>query len=287
MTPLSLAALIAQLATLELLQAMYPSESSLTPESTLLVQTAQDRITRLEKGKGRALYDGKGEEGMGGAGGGIELCIELRIGTGDDGNGEGTDEMTVVVIIITISLVRPRQESNSTNLDEEQPISQIRTNQPTWLSRSAHLALQQSIYHRSLDPLLPPEEKEAYSLIQFAQTSLEGLFATYCEETRIAEAEKKDRMEGVAKGGEREGEGEGEVRVWFWFPSLSTREKRDDMVNWAPMYGLSGWVLAGTSLTLLSLLSQLPRSISRRIGNHLDRMLAVWRRRRCSLTVRT
>jgi hypothetical protein len=35
------------------------------------------------------------------------------------------------------------------------------------------------------------------------------------------------------------------VRVWFYFPSLSTREKRDDMVHFAPTYQLTGFVLAG------------------------------------------
>lgn len=35
------------------------------------------------------------------------------------------------------------------------------------------------------------------------------------------------------------------VRVWFYFPSLSTREKRQHMVDWAPSYYLTGFVLAG------------------------------------------
>ncbi|KAL4892181.1 ubiquitin-conjugating enzyme/RWD-like protein [Aspergillus ambiguus] len=35
------------------------------------------------------------------------------------------------------------------------------------------------------------------------------------------------------------------VRVWFYFPSLSTRGKRDDLVDYAPGYGLTGFVLAG------------------------------------------
>ncbi|KAJ5825678.1 hypothetical protein N7474_002816 [Penicillium riverlandense] len=35
------------------------------------------------------------------------------------------------------------------------------------------------------------------------------------------------------------------VRVWFYFPSLSTRKKRGDMVNLAPGYSLTGFVLAG------------------------------------------
>lgn len=35
------------------------------------------------------------------------------------------------------------------------------------------------------------------------------------------------------------------LRVWFYFPSLSTRAKRDDLVNHAPHYRLTGFVLAG------------------------------------------
>lgn len=35
------------------------------------------------------------------------------------------------------------------------------------------------------------------------------------------------------------------VRVWFYFPSLSTREKRSDMVTYAASYSITGFVLAG------------------------------------------
>jgi len=35
------------------------------------------------------------------------------------------------------------------------------------------------------------------------------------------------------------------VRVWFYLQSLSTRSKRLDLVNWAPSYSLTGFVLAG------------------------------------------
>lgn len=35
------------------------------------------------------------------------------------------------------------------------------------------------------------------------------------------------------------------LRVWFYFPSLSTREKRRDLVTYAPRYDLTGFVLAG------------------------------------------
>ncbi|KAM7183784.1 Protein of unknown function (DUF1115) domain containing protein [Rhypophila sp. PSN 637] len=35
------------------------------------------------------------------------------------------------------------------------------------------------------------------------------------------------------------------VRVWFYFPSISTRSKRDDIVNYAPAYKLTGFLLSG------------------------------------------
>ncbi|KAL1861787.1 hypothetical protein Daus18300_008603 [Diaporthe australafricana] len=38
---------------------------------------------------------------------------------------------------------------------------------------------------------------------------------------------------------------EEDVRVWFYFPSLSTREKRKDLVSYTAAYGLTGFVLAG------------------------------------------
>lgn len=35
------------------------------------------------------------------------------------------------------------------------------------------------------------------------------------------------------------------IRVWFYFPSLSTREKRKDLVSYTTAYDLTGFVLAG------------------------------------------
>lgn len=35
------------------------------------------------------------------------------------------------------------------------------------------------------------------------------------------------------------------IRAWYYFPSLSTKEKRDDLINWSSDYGLTGFVLAG------------------------------------------
>ncbi|KAJ5727043.1 hypothetical protein N7493_006070 [Penicillium malachiteum] len=63
------------------------------------------------------------------------------------------------------------------------------------------------------------------------------------EANRFLEA-KQSMAKALEKAGSREARGP-MVRVWFYFPSLSTREKRDDMVNLAPAYSLTGFVLAG------------------------------------------
>lgn len=35
------------------------------------------------------------------------------------------------------------------------------------------------------------------------------------------------------------------VRAWFWFIMITTREKRNDVTQWAAHYGLTGFLLAG------------------------------------------
>lgn len=57
--------------------------------------------------------------------------------------------------------------------------------------------------------------------------------------------QKKDILQASEEAELRKDQGGPIVRVWFYFPSLSTRKKRDDMVNLAPEYSLTGFVLAG------------------------------------------
>ncbi|PWY94371.1 hypothetical protein BO94DRAFT_621782 [Aspergillus sclerotioniger CBS 115572] len=59
------------------------------------------------------------------------------------------------------------------------------------------------------------------------------------EATRFLEAQQASAPDATAGGSGSI------VRVWFYFPSLSTRKKRDDLVNHAAGYALTGFVLAG------------------------------------------
>ncbi|KAJ9125088.1 hypothetical protein QFC22_000041 [Naganishia vaughanmartiniae] len=76
-----------------------------------------------------------------------------------------------------------------------------------------------------------------------------GLIMDACQRvlalgSRLLQEEKEQRMRVVDVEKEKETDEELQ-RVWFWFPSLSTREKRRDLVTYASRWGLTGFVLAG------------------------------------------
>ena len=104
--------------------------------------------------------------------------------------------------------------------------------QPAWLNRLAHGTLSLSI--PEYDPHISPGE--------YILDSLEALKLTatnlVLEQASLEAPEVEEEV--VIKEIKLE-------RVWFWFPMLSTREKRKDMVEYAPRYGLTGFVLAGES----------------------------------------
>lgn len=105
--------------------------------------------------------------------------------------------------------------------------------QPAWLNRTAYQTLVSSV---------PAQQPEVLSS-EYILESIESLRATAggLLEDEIAVQVREDTPEE-----------ERLERVWFWFPMLSTREKRKDLVQYAPRYGLTGFVLAGESLVHIS-----------------------------------
>ncbi|KAF7589401.1 RWD domain containing [Aspergillus hancockii] len=103
------------------------------------------------------------------------------------------------------------------DIDQPPPLS-YSLRQPEWMSK-AEVA--------RLSAAMPQGDVlEAFEYIQE-----QGLHFLEAQQTAIAETVPRS-CEPI-------------VRVWFYFPSLSTREKRDDLVNHAPGYSLTGFVLAG------------------------------------------
>lgn len=106
--------------------------------------------------------------------------------------------------------------------------------QPPFMTRSTYQALVDA---------LPAQEGDVPSdTIMAAIDAIRMMAPALADEEALKEEERVGRR----------GSGEGEVmddgpleRVWFWFPSLSTREKRKDLVNFAATYRLHGFVLSG------------------------------------------
>lgn len=138
----------------------------------------------------------------------------------------------------------------SLSLGEPPQAPALHLRHPAWLSRSAHSNLCALLHG------LPAEEDPMTCVL----SALELLRDEAPRLIPLAEEMAKDV-----------GDGEGEVRVWYWFPSLSTRAKRDDMVKWAPGFGLTGFVLAGecAPLTINGRAAARGPSVGARVG-------AVW-----------
>jgi len=108
--------------------------------------------------------------------------------------------------------------------EDQPPLPKYTLRCPSWLNRKANAELAESMPANDPDGVLAVVEylKAAAPAYLQAQSSLND------PKTSAVEFEQSQL-----------------VRVWFYLQSLSTRSKRDDMVNWAPAYSLTGFVLAG------------------------------------------
>ncbi|KAJ5248639.1 hypothetical protein N7468_000090 [Penicillium chermesinum] len=120
---------------------------------------------------------------------------------------------------IQVSVAIPLECDDPEILDDPPPLS-YSLRQPDWLSKAEVTAVATSIPRT--------DALDAFDYIQ-------------AEVSRVL-AEKQRQLSRQPVPQSNSGP---TVRVWFYFPSLSTRKKRDDMVNLAPGYSLSGFVLAG------------------------------------------
>jgi hypothetical protein len=105
----------------------------------------------------------------------------------------------------------------------------ISPRQPNWLTRTEFVNLAAAI-----TPLRGDEEPSDYILcmVNSIKEACQAILSRTQEQTQVEVAEEDAGDEALQ-------------RVWFWFPSLSTKEKRRDLVDYAPRYGLTGFVLAG------------------------------------------
>ncbi|KAF5636045.1 RWD domain protein [Fusarium sp. NRRL 52700] len=136
------------------------------------------------------------------------INLQLRVDVEDDSSSTRTLQLT-----LTVPLTCQKQEE----ITEPPPIK-TRIQQPHWMSKGDVAKLNTEI----------PEE-DILSVIEHIKDAASQHLLSL-KQAEIANAPIADTSL---------------VRVWFYFPSISTRAKRDDLVNYAPTYGLTGFLLAG------------------------------------------
>ncbi|KAF5968832.1 hypothetical protein FBULB1_10548 [Fusarium bulbicola] len=137
------------------------------------------------------------------------INLQLRVDVEDEDSLSRTLQLT-----LTVPLKCQKQEEP---LIEPPPIK-TRIQQPDWMSKGDVAKLNTEI----------PEE-DILSVIEHIKDAA-SQHLLRLKQTEIANAPIADTSL---------------VRVWFYFPSISTRAKRDDFINYAPTYGLTGFLLAG------------------------------------------
>ncbi|KAF4497023.1 RWD domain containing protein 2B [Fusarium agapanthi] len=135
--------------------------------------------------------------------------LQLRVDVEDEDSLTRTLQLT-----LTVPLKCQKQEEPLT----EPPPIKTRIQQPDWMSKGDIAKLNTEI----------PEE-DILSVIEHIKDAASQHLMSL-KQAEIANTPTADTSL---------------VRVWFYFPSISTRAKRDDFINYAPTYGLTGFLLAG------------------------------------------
>lgn len=123
--------------------------------------------------------------------------------------------------MIQVNVSVPLQSGGDPVIEQPPPLS-YSLRQPEWMSR-AEVA--------GLAAAMPGDD--VFEALEYIQA----------EALRFLEAQLKSSVSSQKTA--RGSSSEPIVRVWFYFPSLSTRTKRDDLVDNASGYALTGFVLAG------------------------------------------
>ncbi|GAA5898202.1 hypothetical protein JCM5296_001181 [Sporobolomyces johnsonii] len=221
--------LVAQLEALQLCEALFPLEGELV----LSEQTASFAPTLRE------WLEAAGQDGAGIRGGDIaakdwadELAFTVNLALEHPDDPASTFPLALAVKLPLSSSSAP---------SDAPPPTSLHIQQPAWLARTPYDTLAASL--PSFDPTSFSSPADLIlQAVDYLREEGVKLLPSPADEAPPAPSSKARRR--GARAGAID-ETHDEFRVWLWFPSLSTREKRDDIVNWAPEYGLTGFVLAG------------------------------------------
>lgn len=145
------------------------------------------------------------------------IFLLLSLAIADEDNGASTGD-TSLQLEISVPIVCPGEEMPEDD-HTEPPKAKLRVRQPAWMSKAEAARLTDAI----------PDEDMLTAIECVKETA-----ARHLSESRQSDVAAVPTYADVSVD-----------RIWFYFPSISTRSKRDDIVNYAPTYGLTGFLLAG------------------------------------------
>ncbi|KAH7024040.1 hypothetical protein EDB80DRAFT_60444 [Ilyonectria destructans] len=144
-----------------------------------------------------------------------EACITMLLSLDVSDEGHSSDETKSLQLSLSVPLIY--EEGGKALAPTEAPPVKTRIQQPAWMSKGEVACLTAEIPDGDI------------------LTVIEHVKEAACQ--HLAGLKHVDAINGNADTSI--------VRVWFYFPSISTRSKRDDLVNYGPTYGLTGFLLAG------------------------------------------
>ncbi|WVR03732.1 hypothetical protein IAU60_000727 [Kwoniella sp. DSM 27419] len=124
-----------------------------------------------------------------------------------------------------------------------QPVQTVvlRPRQPSWLPRSGYESLLEGI----------PRMMDGTEASEYLLTTVDSVRESLKDLRQAVKEAQEVQQEATSRSNSQPqavdyASYEGPIdRVWFWFPTLSTKEKRADIVNFANEWKLTGFVLAG------------------------------------------
>ncbi|TLS31581.1 hypothetical protein PpBr36_03907 [Pyricularia pennisetigena] len=206
-----------QLGQIDLLLAMYP-------ESTTIDVENRHRVEAL-----RSCVDGDSASDLP-----ASLSLVLSLDLDQVKSGSRLD--------LEISFAFTQSDDNSNPVEPRPP--RARVLQPTWLSRADTSRLNSSL---SQD-LLIDVDKDALEahMTKILATILGAAETADQQQQPQPQQQQQQQQQKQQQNNQKQPNADAAlVRVWFYFPSISTRSKRDDLVEHAPRHGLTGFLISG------------------------------------------
>jgi len=127
---------------------------------------------------------------------------------------------------LTLSISLPLRQSENAN--QVKPIIHLRC--PAWMNKKAHSDL--VVKMKEVENGNGDGGEEGGTVVMGVVDFLRDNAISFAQSNKLTTQDQVKKDEKV-------------IRVWFYFPSLSTKEKRQDLVDYAPPYHITGFVVAG------------------------------------------